>query len=94
MQKVREYVNNIRGAYSPSRPEKFVYLPILSKTYYAYHEKCIRGEYLIDTMQTLNIKTNINSITDNKNCLYHVEILKIYCQTMLPQQKRLSHLCN
>src|ERR1043165_2972110 len=37
IKKAREYVDNVREAYHPSRPEKFLYDPILSKSYCSRH---------------------------------------------------------
>ncbi|CAG8617030.1 3469_t:CDS:2 [Funneliformis mosseae] len=96
IKKARECVNNVRETYYPSRPENFIYDPILSKSYCNHHGECVRCEYFIDIMQILNAnaETNRNSITINKSCPWFIETPKIYCQAESPQQRRQSRSCN
>lgn len=51
IRKARKYVNSVRRAYRPSRPEKFVYEPVLSKPYCVRHEECVRCEYLFKNIK-------------------------------------------
>ncbi|GBB90250.1 hypothetical protein RclHR1_17130002 [Rhizophagus clarus] len=62
IKKAREYVNNVREAFYPSRPENFLYDPILSKSYCNHHGECGRCEYFIDNMQTLNADAQLIKI--------------------------------